>query len=135
MGRRTFIISLLAAATLRGDGVRLRGKLTTTSDGTPALKTKRGLVRLEGDRETAAVLGDKRLRDADFEVAGKFLANGRFRVNPIHTKAMWVYHDGKRHTISYWCDVCSIRSYTPGICWCCQQETKLDLREDKDEQK
>ena len=25
--------------------------------------------------------------------------------------------------------VCSIRTYTPGICYCCQDETALDLRE------
>jgi hypothetical protein len=35
--------------------------------------------------------------------------------------------------ITYWCDVCSIRTYTPGKCWCCQQETTLDLR-DPDQQ-
>jgi hypothetical protein len=31
--------------------------------------------------------------------------------------------------ITYWCDVCSIRAYTPGPCVCCQQETTLDLRD------
>ena len=50
-------------------------------------------------------------------------------VDPMHTKAMFVYKDGKKSRITYWCDLCSIRTYTPGICMCCQQETQLDLRD------
>jgi hypothetical protein len=29
--------------------------------------------------------------------------------------------------VSYWCDICTIRSYTPGPCVCCQKDTTLDL--------
>ena len=44
---------------------------------------------------------------------------------------MLVHRDGKKYTISYWCPVCSIRTYTPGKCMCCQEETHLDLEEVK----
>ena len=67
------------------------------------------------------------------EATGHYKNPDLFVVDPIHTKALRVYHDGKRHTISYWCDLCSIRTYTPGVCWCCQQETALDLQDDNKE--
>ena len=31
--------------------------------------------------------------------------------------------------VTYWCEVCAIRSYTPGLCVCCRDETTLDLRD------
>ena len=29
----------------------------------------------------------------------------------------------------YRCDVCNIDAFVPGLCWCCQEETELDLTE------
>jgi hypothetical protein len=108
----------------------IRGKLTQR-DGKPALElSDHKLVALDGDEPTRGVLNDKRLAGADMEANGHFANPGLFTVDPIHTKALHVYKEGKRHTISYWCDTCSIRTYTPGICWCCQQETALDLQDD-----
>ena len=60
---------------------------------------------------------------------GRFTAPDQFVVDPIHTRAMFVHKDGHVKVITYWCDVCSIRTYTPGPCWCCQKETLLDLRD------
>ena len=37
------------------------------------------------------------------------------------------YRDGKLMDVSYWCEVCSIRSVDPGPCFCCQG--KVELRE------
>jgi hypothetical protein len=31
--------------------------------------------------------------------------------------------------VTYWCEVCAIRTYTPGECMCCQENTELDLRD------
>jgi hypothetical protein len=108
----------------------IRGKLTQR-DGKPALElTDHKLVALDGDEPTRGVLNDKRLAGVDMEATGHYANPSQFTVDPIHTKALHVYKDGKRHTISYWCDTCSIRTYTPGICWCCQQETALDLQDD-----
>ena len=84
------------------------------------------LLRL---REPRAVLGDKRLAGMELELVGHFKNPGTFTVNPIHTKAMFVLKDSKKLFITYWCDVCSIRTHSPGRCWCCQEETNLDLRE------
>ena len=106
----------------------VRGKLTL-QDGKPALKTAAGAaVVLDGDDATRGVLNDQRLQGSDIEAAGRYSNTKVFVVNPIHTKALYVYHDGKRHTISYWCKVCSIRTYSPGPCMCCQEDTELDLQ-------
>lgn len=106
----------------------LRGKLVP---GSPARLLRDGAaeVELTGDAPTLAVLADTRLKEADFEVAGQPLAPGRFQVNPIHKRNMFVHKDGKKLQISYWCEVCSIRTWSPGVCMCCQDETQLDLKE------
>ena len=95
----------------------------------PAIRLKDGkVVQLAGDAQTVAVLKDKRLADTDFEVDGHYRADGVFQVNPRYTDAIWVHANGERLMITYWCDTCSIRTYAPGKCMCCQQETRLDLR-------
>ena len=125
---------MLAAPCLAQGGVeKVRGILISGPGGQPALKTSQGqLVLPEGDQATEGVLHDKRLAGADMELWGKALPGGRFMVGPIHTRSIFVYKAGKRLMVTYWCDVCAIRTYTPGLCWCCQQETKLDLREKDD---
>jgi hypothetical protein len=130
--RLLLIVGVLSAAACLASSpapTSIRGKLTQR-DGKPVIElSDHKLVALDGDEPTRGVLNDKRLASADLEAKGHF-AGSVFMVDPIHTKALYVYKDGKRHTISYWCDTCSIRTYTPGICWCCQQDTDLDLQVD-----
>jgi hypothetical protein len=123
--RRTILALFLVRAVL-GAAESVRGTLTqsavlTTPDG----KT----ILLDGDDSTRAVLNDERLRGMDFEALGHFTAANRFLIDPIHERAMFVHKDGKRLFITYWCDVCYIRTWTPGNCRCCQKYTNLDLRE------
>ena len=107
----------------------IRGKLIV-QDGKPALDLgAKKRIPLDGDGPTLGVLNDKRLAGADMEATGHFAGLGLFVVDPIHTKALHVYHEGKRHTISYWCATCSIRTYSPGPCWCCQEDTALDFQD------
>lgn len=127
-----FSIACLAESpkTSETSGAVIRGKLTRREGKPPALQTADGkLVTLAGDTSTLGVLNDKRLANAELEAKGRFSSNGVFTVDPIHTRAMHVHKDGKKLAITYWCDVCSIRTYTPGLCWCCQQDTALDLRD------
>ena len=108
----------------------IRGKLTRSKDDKPALEiADNKLVYLEGDQGTMAVLNDKRLWNSDFEAVGHFTTPDHFEVDGIHTRAMFVHKDGKRLMITYYCDVCYIRTYTPGVCVCCQKYTDLDLLE------
>ena len=100
----------------------LRGKLTAGPKPTLAGEP------LTGDAGTMLVLGDPRLNGLDFEVVGE-PAPGLFLVGPLHKRSMFVHQGGKRLTITYWCQVCSIRTFTPGVCMCCQDETAVDLKE------
>ena len=109
----------------------LRGKLVPGTQ--PAVQTADGkLVRLDGEPDSMKVLGDSRLAGADMELTGQSAGAGHFRVAPFHkAESLLVHKNGKKYTISYWCEVCSIRSYTPGKCACCQAETALSLQEYK----
>ena len=128
MQRRGFLILLPAAAlAVDNPAARFRGQLEPTPK--PALKQPDGKrLYLRGDDDTAGVLKDARLAGADFEVVGR-LDGETVTIEPIHTAALFAYKDGKRLRVTYWCDVCAIRTYTPGICWCCREETELDLRD------
>jgi hypothetical protein len=136
VGRRTFLLLIPALGVVldaEEGGRRARGTLVDGPAGRPALKTGDGkLILPSGDRPTEGVLHDKRLLGSDMELVGHFEAPDRFVVDPIHLRAIFVYKEGKRLMVTYWCDLCSLRYYTPGDCWCCQQPTKLDLREPDD---
>lgn len=109
----------------------VRGKLIQGENQAPAIETaEHKLIVLEGDGSTVHVLHDKRLGGLDVEAKGHFTAADHFQVDPFHTHALHVVKDGKRLLITYWCDVCSIRQYEPGPCWCCQRETALALKPD-----
>jgi hypothetical protein len=106
----------------------VRGTLVQPPDGHPALATPDGrTILLDGDESTVSVLNDVRLRGMDLEALGHFTAANRFLVDPIYKRAMFVHKDGKRLFITYWCNVCYIRTYVPGNCRCCQKYTDLDL--------
>ena len=130
MDRRRFIFGVIAGVPLvRAAGTPgLRGKLKTGA--APTIEAEPGkAVLLSGDDATKGVLGDPRLDGSDFEVLGHFIDPTHFDVDKIHTKSLFVIKGGKRLMVTYWCDVCYIRTYTPGKCWCCQKDTDLDLRD------
>ena len=115
------------ASWLRAATASLRGKLRAGSS--PKLDAADRSVTLTGDEPTMGVFADENLNGTDFEVLGQSQADGTFKVDPMHTRSLFVHKDGKRLIVTYWCDVCYIRTYTPGKCWCCQKDTELDLRE------
>lgn len=117
---------------LRADETRqsVRGRLRQGGGQAPGIITREGKpIDLSGDPPTLGVLRDDRLKDADFEAMGHFAGPGQFEIDPIHKKALFVWRDGKRLLVTYWCEICSIRAWTPGNCQCCQRPMKLDLRD------
>ena len=135
--RALLLSACLAAAALAQtpQPATIRGTLLQRSGKPPAIETAdHRTISLDGDEPTKGVLNDKRLAGFDLEAKGHFTASDQFLVDPIHTKAMFVHKDGHVKVITYWCDVCSIRTYTPGPCWCCQKETLLDLRDPDQDQ-
>lgn len=130
MERKRFLLLLTAIpALLRAEQAVARGKLSKSSAGEPGLQLDGKIVLLKGDPDTDGVLKDARLAGSDFEVVGQYLDDGRFQIEPIYKRALFTYKDGQRRMVTYWCEVCAIRTYTPGICWCCREETALDLIE------
>lgn len=120
MTRRALFALIAARALLAGE--QLRGTLEPER----VLRTSDGRrVPLTGDDPTLLVLDDKRLHGADFEVDGAWDGK-QFRIGPIHLRSMFVHRSGQRLAVSYWCDICYIRTWSPGTCWCCQEHTKLD---------
>lgn len=126
VSRRTlFALFAAAAAPLRAASARVRGYLRQSAE----LETGGGKrIQLAGDTETSAVLRDSRLFGQEMVAVGQRDGDARFRVEPIHEQGLFVLRDGKPLVITYWCEVCSIRTYSPGKCMCCQEETQLDLR-------
>ncbi len=132
MNRRRFAFALISSASFvvraSESSASLRGRLSTGD--TPSIATADGKsIFLSGDSDTKGVLGDDRLQRTDFEVLGRYTDPSHFDVDKIHTRSLFVHKDNKRLMVTYWCDVCYIRTYTPGKCWCCQKYTDLDLRE------
>jgi hypothetical protein len=112
----------------------LRGQLDLREGQPPVLETaSRRKVVLDGDETTRKVLGDLRVNGFEVEVKGRFTSPGKFLIDASHTHPLLVRKDGHLKLITYWCDLCSIRAYTPGPCACCQRETTLDLRDPEEE--
>lgn len=131
--RRRHLILLPAAAVFGADASpdAIRGRLRAGEP--PTVETADGRrVAVDGDEQVRGVLRDKRVIGSDFEMVGQMGANGVFQAAPIHQNPLFVYRGGKRLFVTYWCDICAIRTRTPGVCWCCQEETELDLRDRKD---
>jgi len=123
-------LTAIGIAADTGESVTVRGKLTVregkpASVETPDHKT----VQLDGDDSTLKVLADDRLNGFEIQAKGKFTAPGRFTIVPIHARSLLVQEKGRLKLVTYWCDICAIRAFTPGPCACCQRETTLDLRD------
>jgi len=112
----------------------VRGKLVQTEGKDPTVRVASGEVQIEADEDTWKVLRDERLKGSEIELEGREVAPGKFAVNGTHTHPVYVVKNGKRLYVTYWCDVCYIRTFVPGECWCCHKYTDLDLRESLDEQ-
>lgn len=122
------VVSLHAASTPKSETVH--GKLVVRSGESPMLETEEHQrIVLDGDTPTRKVLHDPRVNGFEVEATGHFTAPGQFLIDPQHTRALLVRDGGKLKMITYWCDVCYIRAYTPGPCVCCQKDTDLDLRD------
>ncbi|MBL0160124.1 MAG: hypothetical protein IPP47_24005 [Bryobacterales bacterium] len=125
--RELWVLPWLPAAVLRAQGAEaVRGRVA----GDMKLRLADGrVVALSGDTDSTGVLRDERLAREEFELRGRFTAPDSFSIDPIHLRAIFVWRGGKKFVVTYWCDVCAIRAWTPGKCQCCQDEMALDLRD------
>jgi hypothetical protein len=125
--RDLILLPWMGAVVARGqDASSARGRVV----GDLRLKLADGrVIGVSGDAESVAVLRDLRLAKDEFELRGRFTAPDAFAIDPIYLRAIFVWRDGRRLVVTYWCDVCAIRAWTPGKCQCCQDEMALDLRD------
>ena len=79
-----------------------------------------GLVRARRTRLAARFRSDERLAGVDLEAHGHPSAPGQFTIDKIHTRSLFAYQSGKKIMVTYWFDVCYLRTFSPGVCWCCQ---------------
>ena len=116
---------------MKAEAASIRGKLLAGEP--PTVETAGGRrVPVDGDEQVRAVLRDKRVIGSELEVVGELDAQGVFRAIPTHDNPLFVHQGGKRLYVTYWCDICAIRTRAPGVCWCCQEDTELSLRDRKD---
>ena len=130
IARRTILFAAWAARSVFGQIPEqrslIRGRLTQIN-GQAQLQVDGRMFHVSGDSPTDKILHDERLNGRVFEVKGHVSEPGGFAINPIETRPMVVIDGAKRSRVTYYCDVCSIRTYSPGPCMCCQAETRLDL--------
>ena len=66
---------------------------------------------------------DAKLRKRLVRLTGRLLPNSTYlQVVNVHS-----YVKGQLHDVYYWCDICTIRGFEPGICDCCGE--KMEFRE------
>jgi hypothetical protein len=103
-----------------GDHV-LQGKLLFVQGTGPVVKTSEKQYPLAGRYQYIfKTLEDKRLRNDEVRLAGKFVADGKFQVDDLYT-----IHHGELYRIRYFCETCDIAALGPGHCVCCQKPTEL----------
>ena len=65
---------------------------------------------------------DARVRQRELQLTARLHAGDQLEIIKVQS-----VKDGKLYDIFYYCDVCSITAYTPGLCPCCRNE--LEFRE------
>jgi hypothetical protein len=68
------------------------------------------------------VFADSRVRQRELQITAR--AHARDELEIIKVQSIKA---GKLYDIFYYCDVCSITAYVPGLCPCCRNE--LEFRE------
>lgn len=73
------------------------------------------------DPETA-VFSDLRVRQRELQVSARADKGNRLEVIKVQS-----VRDGKLYDIYYYCELCNIKAYAPGLCPCCRNE--MEFRE------
>jgi len=68
------------------------------------------------------VFTDSRVRQRQLQLTARLHSGDHLEIIKVQS-----IKDGKLYDIFYFCDVCTITSYTPGLCPCCRNE--MEFRE------
>lgn len=67
-----------------------------------------------------AMFGDARIREHELQVTAELGEENRLEVIQIQS-----LQAGRLYNIYYFCEICNIKAYAPGICPCCGKELEL----------
>jgi len=127
--RRFILLSALLSAHLAGAEPKggaspkrtLRARLIAPVEDPVRVRDEQGdEYVLELDVDGTHTLHDPILVDRMWEFEGRRTPEGRFEVSKMFT-----IKDGVRHKVTYYCEVCHIVSFRPGLCMCCQDDVAL----------
>lgn len=106
---------------LRGHLDREAVKASTSPDQPLTFITEDGKkVQVVGDTSSNGQLRDPKLIDRTWELEGSIRPGDSFQIDKLFT-----IKDGKRHRVTYYCEICHIVTHQPGLCMCCQGDTEL----------
>ena len=69
----------------------------------------------------AAIFEDPRVRGQEVAVRARPRPDGALEIVKVHS-----VKQGKLHDVHYFCEVCNITAYAPGLCPCCRREMELE---------
>lgn len=116
---------------IRGRAVCLNaaGREVESIFGCSETGTRFGFASKEGKLYTftptdtmTAVFTDVRVRQRDLQLTARLHAGDQLEIIKVQS-----VKEGRVYDIFYFCEVCSITAYTPGLCPCCRKE--LEFRE------
>ena len=86
-----------------------------------ALQTKDGQRHAfkSGDA-LSAMFADERLRERELSVRARKTASGELETIKVHS-----VRNGRLHDLDYFCEVCNVVAYAPGLCPCCRRAMAL----------
>ena len=76
---------------------------------------------LPEDAETA-VFTDRRVRQRELQITARLHPQDRLEIIKVQS-----IKEGKLYDICYFCEVCNITAYAPGLCSCCRED--MEFRE------
>jgi hypothetical protein len=80
------------------------------------------LYKLSATDAMTAMFTDNRVRQRELQVTGRLRVGDRLEIIKVQS-----IKEGKLYDIFYFCEVCNIKAYAPGLCPCCRNE--LEFRE------
>ena len=80
------------------------------------------LYKLSATDAMTEMFTDIRVRQRELQISARLLAGDRLEVIKVQS-----IKEGKLYDIFYFCEVCNIKAYAPGLCPCCRND--LEFRE------
>ncbi len=131
-------VSARQAETARTSLMVMRGHIVCFDDGGKRLDTLLGcngpnvryaladgkgeLHHFSSTDASAAIFSDVRVRQRELQVTAQTTATHQLEIVRVQS-----LREGRLYDLYYFCELCNIRAYAPGLCPCCRNE--MEFRE------